>query len=88
MISPKFFYDTLTACGIDFYAGVPDSLLKNLCAYITDHADERHNIIAANEGGAMGLAAGHYTKYMKKQQMKEMLWVWPPDITLQQEKYR
>lgn len=60
MISPKFFYDTLTACGIDFYAGVPDSLLKNLCAYITDHADERHNIIAANEGGAMGLAAGHY----------------------------
>ena len=60
MISPKFFYDTLAACGIDFYAGVPDSLLKNLCAYITDHADERHNIIAANEGGAMGLAAGHY----------------------------
>jgi phosphonopyruvate decarboxylase len=35
-------------------------LLKNLCAYITDHADERHNIIAANEGGAMGLAVGHY----------------------------
>ena len=60
MISPKFFYDTLASCGIDFYAGVPDSLLKNLCAYITDHADAAHNIIAANEGGAMGLAAGHY----------------------------
>ena len=60
MISPKFFYDTLVSNGIDFYAGVPDSLLKNLCAYITDHADEHHNIIAANEGGAMGLAAGHY----------------------------
>ena len=60
MISPKFFYDTLANCGIDFYAGVPDSLLKNLCAYITDHADAAHNIIAANEGGAMGLAAGHY----------------------------
>ena len=60
MISPKFFYDTLANCGIDFYAGVPDSLLKNLCAYITDHADADHNIIAANEGGAMGLAAGHY----------------------------
>lgn len=60
MISPKFFYDTLASCGIDFYAGVPDSLLKNLCAYITDHADVAHNIIAANEGGAMGLAAGHY----------------------------
>ena len=60
MISPKFFYDTLSSNGIDFYAGVPDSLLKNLCAYITDHADAAHNIIAANKGGAMGLAAGHY----------------------------
>ena len=60
MISPKFFYDTLASYGIDFYAGVPDSLLKNLCAYITDHADAAHNIIAANEGGAMGLASGHY----------------------------
>ena len=60
MISPKFFYETLASYGIDFYAGVPDSLLKNLCAYITDHADAAHNIIAANEGGAMGLAAGHY----------------------------
>ena len=60
MIRPSFFYDTLKNFGIDFYAGVPDSLLKNLCAYITDYADERHNIIAANEGGAMGLAAGHY----------------------------
>ena len=60
MISPKFFYDTLASYGIDFYAGVPDSLLKNLCAYITDHADAAHHIIAANEGGAMGLAAGHY----------------------------
>ena len=60
MIRPSFFYDTLKANDIDFYAGVPDSLLKNLCAYITDHADEAHNIIAANEGGAMGLAAGYH----------------------------
>ena len=60
MINPAFFYDTLMSYGIDFYAGVPDSLLKNLCAYITDHTDDNHHIIAANEGGAMGLAAGHY----------------------------
>ncbi len=60
MIRPQFFYDTLAGYGINFYAGVPDSLLKNLCAYITDHADATHNIIAANEGGAIGLAAGHY----------------------------
>lgn len=60
MIRPQFFYDILAGYGIDFYAGVPDSLLKNLCAYITDHADASHHIITANEGGAMGLAAGHY----------------------------
>ena len=60
MIRPSFFYDTLKDSGIDCFAGVPDSLLKNLCAYITDHADAAHNIIAANEGAAVGLAAGHY----------------------------
>ncbi len=60
MISPERFCHTLRAAGIDFYTGVPDSLLKNLCAWLTDHADDRHHIIAANEGGAIGLAAGHY----------------------------
>ena len=60
MISPQLFYTCLQNVGIDFYAGVPDSLLKNLCAYITDNAPRTNNIIAANEGGAMGLAAGHY----------------------------
>lgn len=60
MIRPSYFYDTLKSFGVDFYAGVPDSLLKNLCAYITDHADATHNIIAANEGGAMGIAAGYH----------------------------
>ena len=60
MISPDFFIEKLRSEGIDFFAGVPDSLLKNICAYITDHFDSRHNIIAANEGAAVGLAVGHY----------------------------
>ncbi|MBR0272519.1 MAG: phosphonopyruvate decarboxylase [Bacteroidaceae bacterium] len=60
MIRPEFFIETLKAQGIDCFAGVPDSLLKNICAYITDHCDEQHNIIAANEGAAVGIAAGHY----------------------------
>ena len=60
MIRPEFFIETLRNFGIDFYAGVPDSLLKNMCAYITDHFDATHNIISANEGAAVGLAAGHY----------------------------
>lgn len=60
MISPQFLYDILADYGIDFYAGVPDSLLKNLCAYIQDHADDRHHTITANEGGAIGLATGYH----------------------------
>jgi len=60
MIRPAFFIEKLKANGIDCFAGVPDSLLKNICAYITNHCDEAHNIIAANEGAAVGLAAGHY----------------------------
>lgn len=60
MIRPQYFIDTLAAHGIDFFAGVPDSLLKNVCAYISDHLDAGHNIITANEGGAVGLAAGYH----------------------------
>lgn len=60
MISPKFFIDTLGSYGIDFFAGVPDSLLKNICAYIADNMDAKHNVIAANEGAAVGLAAGYH----------------------------
>lgn len=60
MVRPEFFINTLKDHGIDFYTGVPDSLLKNICAYITDTLPTDHNIIAANEGGAMGIAAGYH----------------------------
>ena len=60
MIRPQYFYDTLKSYSIDFYTGVPDSLLKSLCAYLTENSESTKNIIAANEGGAIGLAAGHY----------------------------
>lgn len=60
MLTPSFFIEKLREYGIDCFAGVPDSLLKNICAYITDNFDAGHNIIAANEGAAVGFAAGHY----------------------------
>lgn len=60
MISPKFFVDRLSKNGISFFAGIPDSLLKNVCAYITDNIDSNHNVITANEGAAIGLAAGYH----------------------------
>ena len=60
MISPKNFISELQALGINFFTGVPDSLLKNICAYITDNVEAKRNIITANEGAAVALAAGHY----------------------------
>lgn len=60
MIRPSYFYDLLIQNGTDFFAGVPDSLLKNLCAYITDNAPADKHIISANEGSATGLACGYH----------------------------
>ena len=60
MIDVKETYDALMASGVDMFTGVPDSLLKNICAYITDTAPREKHIIAANEGNAVGIAAGHY----------------------------
>ena len=59
MIDDKRFVDCLRETGVEFFTGVPDSLLKSFCAYVTDTCGENH-VIAANEGGAVGLAAGHY----------------------------
>lgn len=60
MISPKTFAAALSKNGINFFTGVPDSLLKDFCAYIADTAPSASHVIAANEGNAVALAAGHY----------------------------
>ena len=59
MIDVEKFVGVMKSTGVDFFTGVPDSLLKSFCAYVTDNCGENH-VIAANEGGAVGLAAGHY----------------------------
>ena len=59
MIDTNDFLDTLTEYGFDFFTGVPDSLLKNLCACISA-SDRVKNITAANEGNAVGIACGYY----------------------------
>ena len=60
MISSKSFFNLLKDSDIDFFTGVPDSLLKDICAYITDHVDKKKHIIAANEGNAVSIASGYY----------------------------
>ena len=56
MIIAESFVTSLRDVGIDFFTGVPDSLLKSFCAYITDNCGENH-VIAANGGGAAGWSA-------------------------------
>ena len=60
MIHPKDFFGALQVNNISFFTGVPDSLLKDFCAYIEDHAGPDEHIIAENEGGAVALATGYY----------------------------
>ncbi|WP_160687311.1 phosphonopyruvate decarboxylase [Clostridium sp. C2-6-12] len=60
MIEVKSFYEELAANEIDFFTGVPDSLLKSFCAYIKDNVSDNKNIVSANEGNAVALAAGYY----------------------------
>ena len=59
-MDPLKFYNALIEEKIEMYAGVPDSLLKEICACITDLSGSKNHTICANEGAAIGMAAGHY----------------------------
>ncbi|MBT6010700.1 MAG: phosphonopyruvate decarboxylase [Candidatus Marinimicrobia bacterium] len=60
MVHPRDFFDALAENGVHFFSGVPDSLLKNICSYITDHAARRDHVIAANEGNALSIGIGYH----------------------------
>lgn len=60
MISPHDFYNLLKENEINFFTGIPDSLLKHFCSYIMDNTDSKNHIISANEGGAIALASGYH----------------------------
>lgn len=60
MVDVKEFYNELLNNEIDFFTGVPDSLLKSFCAYIKDNVSNDKHIMAANEGNAIGLASGYH----------------------------
>lgn len=60
MIDTAKFYEYLAQNDLDTFFGVPDSLLKDICAYITSNTTSDKHILTANEGNAVALAAGHY----------------------------
>jgi len=59
MLDQKKVFDALNRLGVTFFAGVPDSYLNGFCNYALEHFPAR-NVIAANEGNAVAIAAGHY----------------------------
>ena len=59
MLDQKRVFEALEGQGVRFFTGVPDSYLNGFCNYALAHCGER-NLIAANEGNAVAIAAGHY----------------------------
>ena len=60
MVDVGYFFSSLRDSEVDFFAGVPDSLLKDICAFITDNSLPDKHIIAANEGNAISLGIGYH----------------------------
>jgi len=60
MLDPGTIVNFLKENEVNFFTGVPDSLLKDFCAYIDDEFSENNHIIAANEGASIGLAIGYH----------------------------
>ena len=59
-IQPLQFFRLLANNKVDFFTGVPDSLLKQLCLCIDANVSSDKHIIAANEGNAIALATGYH----------------------------
>ncbi len=59
-INPEIFYNEIARHRVELFTGVPDSLLKEFCLCIDDRESQNTHIIAANEGNAIAIAAGHY----------------------------
>lgn len=60
MIEAKTLYNHLIDEGVNFFTGVPDSLLKDFTSYIYDAVSSQKHVIAANEGAAIAIASGTY----------------------------
>lgn len=59
MIDPLKFYNSVIENNIEFFTGVPDSLLKEFCFCVTENTHTNNHIINTNEGSSVGLAIGY-----------------------------
>lgn len=59
MLDQKKVFEVLGKHGVTYFTGVPDSYLNGFCNFALANCGDR-NVITANEGNAIALAAGHY----------------------------
>lgn len=60
MIEQTHLFNNLYEIGLDFFTGVPDSLLNDFCLHLVNNLPDKQHIMAANEGNAIGIAAGYH----------------------------
>ena len=56
----KTLFDAFEEMGVDFFTGVPDSLLNDFCLYLANNMTAQQHVMAANEGNSIAIATGHY----------------------------
>jgi len=59
-LNPNNFYNNLKSKGINFFTGVPDSLLKEFNNVILLNSEKKNHIITPNEGSAISIATGYH----------------------------
>ena len=59
-IDTSEFFQLLSEKNVEFFTGIPDSLLKQFCLCIDDNVPNEKHIVAANEGNAIALATGYH----------------------------
>jgi len=64
VIKANKFLDELKKNDLNFFSGVPDSLLKELC-FAIDKRFKSNHYTAANEGSAIGIGIGYHLKTKK-----------------------
>ena len=64
MIKVNTLINLLKKNNINFFTGVPDSVLKELSSFLQNKGKKDH-VIATNEGSAVSIGIGHYLSTKK-----------------------
>lgn len=60
MISVDKYLEVFINNDINFFTGVPDSLLKNFVSYVASKLSSKNHVITCNEGASIALATGYH----------------------------